>query len=59
MLIAAVACEATNAGNVCDSEREPRHPVRLGSGNNSSESGIAEAGAGIIALMFITWAMRL
>jgi hypothetical protein len=47
-------------GNYCDSEREPRHPKRTGDGNDAGIAGTPiGSGAGIIALMFLTWAMRL
>jgi hypothetical protein len=61
--LTAVACEMSNIGNYCDSERDPSRPFRTGKRNGSGESGTAGTpigvGAGLIALMFLTWAMRL
>jgi hypothetical protein len=63
MPLTAFACDPVGMGNYCISENPPKHPVRTGSGNNSGELGLAGAqigeGAGILALMFLTWATRL
>jgi hypothetical protein len=60
MALTAIACDMTSAGNYdCDSESEPRHPVGTSNGNKSGESGPIGTGASIIALMFLTWAIRL
>jgi hypothetical protein len=60
MPFVAAACENETMGNYCDSEPEPRHPLGTGNGNNPGITGRSiGSGASVIALMFLTWAMRL